>query len=108
MNLAEIVVCEIESNRSLKVIKLFAESVRQTSQSAAVHSQSKVLAFDVRRSNPAHVRHSRNNCSLNLNHFNRAIPTGCVFVEIREAVGFYNLSVVNLAFKITFNRVWIG
>jgi hypothetical protein len=54
------VIREIQRDRSLKVFKLFAESVRQTSQTAAVHPQRVILLFNVACGNPANVRHSRN------------------------------------------------
>ena len=76
VNLAEIVIREMEGNRSLKVFQLLAECVREASQPAAVHPQGVILLFNVRRGNQRDVRLSRNNVALGLNHFRRAIPAG--------------------------------
>ena len=51
MRFHEIVICEIQRNRSFKVFQLFAESICQTRQAAAVHSQRVILLFNVRRGN---------------------------------------------------------
>ena len=48
----KVVIREIESNRSFKVFKLFAESIGQTSQAAAMHPQRVILLFNVGRVNP--------------------------------------------------------
>jgi hypothetical protein len=37
MSFHKVVTCEIERDRSLKVFKLFAECIRETGQSAAMH-----------------------------------------------------------------------
>jgi hypothetical protein len=47
MRLAQVVISEIEGNRSLKIFKHFAESVCQACEAAAVHPQGKILAFDM-------------------------------------------------------------
>ncbi len=57
MRFAEIVICEIESDRSLKILKLLAERVGQPRQSAAVHTQSEVLTFNMRSANAANMGH---------------------------------------------------
>jgi hypothetical protein len=54
VSFAEIVIREIQRDRSLKVFKLFAECVRETSQTAAVHPKRVILLFNVARRNPAH------------------------------------------------------
>ena len=72
----EVIIREIQRNRSLKVFKLFAESVRQASQSAAVHPQRVILLFNMRRGNPRHVRHAAHNRLFSFHNFRRAIPNG--------------------------------
>ena len=84
MSLAEIVICEIEGNRSIKVFNLFAESVRQTREAAAMHPQCVILFFDVRRRNARNVWHTRNNRPLGFYHVGRAVTAGCILVEIRD------------------------
>ena len=54
MRFHEVVIREIERNRSLKIFKLFAESVREACQAAAVHPQRVILLFNVRRGNQSH------------------------------------------------------
>lgn len=61
MRLDEIIVAEIQRDRSLKIFKLFAECVREASQTAAMHPQRVILLFNVRRANPIHVRHTGHN-----------------------------------------------
>lgn len=73
---AKIVTGEIQRNRSLKVFKFLAVCVCQTSQPAAVHPQRQVLAFNVRRGDAVHIRHTRNDRALDLDDFNGAIPNG--------------------------------
>jgi hypothetical protein len=60
--LAEVVIREVEGNRSLKVFQLSAEWVREPGKASAMHSQRVVLFFNVRSRNavniwqPAHDR----------------------------------------------------
>src|SRR5208282_4248085 len=56
---AEVVIREIEGNRSLKVFKLLAESVRQAREPAAMHPQRVILFFNVAGGDAANVRHAR-------------------------------------------------
>ena len=45
MSLAEVVISEIERDRSFKILKLFAESIGETGQPAAMHTKRVVLLF---------------------------------------------------------------
>ena len=47
MRFHEIVIREIQRDRSFKVFKLLAESVCQARQTAAVHTQRVILLFNV-------------------------------------------------------------
>ena len=47
MPFAEVVIREIQRDRSFKVFNLFAESVREARQSAAVHPQCVILFFGI-------------------------------------------------------------
>ena len=84
MNLAEVVICEIQGDRSLKVFKLFTESVREAREPTAVHSQRVILLFNVRRANAAHVRHSANDCLLSFYHFRRTVSASGILGEVDE------------------------
>lgn len=55
MSFHEVVICEIERDRSLKVFQLFAESIRESSKTAAVHPERVILLFDVRRGNTVNI-----------------------------------------------------
>jgi len=52
---AEVVISEIERNRSLKVFLPFAEGVREAREASAVHSQRVVLFFNVGSGNAANI-----------------------------------------------------
>src|SRR5439155_21849130 len=108
MRLAEVVIREVERDRSFKVLKLLAESVCQASKASAVHPERVILLLDVAGCDSAYVWHSIDDCALRFHDFCRAIPTGGVFVEIDHAVGFYQLCVVNLRTKTALNGFWIG
>ena len=56
MSLDKIVIREIQRNRSLKVFKLFAESVCQAGEAAAVHPQRVILFLNVRCGNAVNIR----------------------------------------------------
>ena len=45
---AEVVISEVERNRSFKMTGFFAERIGQTGESAAMHSQGVILLFNVR------------------------------------------------------------
>ena len=47
----EIVIGEVEGDRREVVLPLFAEAVRQTRESANLHSHRKILSLDMRRAN---------------------------------------------------------
>jgi len=84
MNFAEVVIREIQRNRSLKVFKLFAECLRQPGQPAAVHPQRELLAFDMRSANLGNIRHPGHNCLFGADDFRRGIPTRRLFVEVDD------------------------
>ena len=69
----EIVIREIQRDRSFKVFKLLAESVREPGQAAAVHPQRVILLFNVRRGNPA----------------TSGIPVTTVFSTFTTSAGLY-------------------
>jgi hypothetical protein len=98
---AEIITSENKRNRSFKVFKLLAESVREA---AAVHPQRMILPLNVAGRNSAHVRHTGNNRALRFHDFGGRVPTGCVFVEIDDTVGFYELLIIHFDTKSFFNR----
>ena len=66
---AEVVIREIERDRSTKVFQLLAECVGKPGKPAAVHPQCVVLLLNVRRGNTANIRLARNaqNCLNPLN-----------------------------------------
>lgn len=68
MSLEDIVVAQIQCDRSLKILKLFAERVDQPREAAAVHPRSMILFFNVRCANAIYVRHPGNNF-FDFNHF---------------------------------------
>lgn len=76
VRLDEIVIREIQRDRSFKVFKLLAESVCQASQATAVHPQRVILLFNVRRGDQSHVWRSADCRLFNFHHFRRAIPDG--------------------------------
>jgi hypothetical protein len=84
MRFHKIIVTEIQCNRSLKVFKLFAESVCEPSQAAAVHPQRVILLFNMRRANPIHVRHTGNNRSFSSYNFRRTVTASRILGEIDE------------------------
>lgn len=88
MSFHEIVIREIERDRSFKILKFFAECIREAGQAAAVHTESVILLFNVRRGNAAHVGHSRHDGLLNFDHFRRAVTDLRVCVDVGECVGF--------------------
>jgi hypothetical protein len=49
VNPAKIVVGEMQRKRGLHIFQLFGERIRQASKSTKLHSDRKVLTFDVRR-----------------------------------------------------------
>jgi hypothetical protein len=61
-----------------------------------MHPQRMVLLFNMTGGYAAHIRHTRYDRAFGFNNFGRAIPTGCVFVEVRDCVGFYQLGVLCL------------
>lgn len=60
MDFAEVVIREIQGDRTFKIFEFFAESIRQPGQSAAVHPQSVILLFDMGSGNPGNIRHPEN------------------------------------------------
>ena len=87
MQLAEIIIREIERDRSFKVFQLFAESVGQPRQPAAMHTQRMVLLFDMGGGNAVHVGHTRDNGLFDFNDLCWTVSAGRIFVE-RAALKF--------------------
>lgn len=108
MPLAEVIVAQIQSNGSFKILNLLAECVRQPRQTAAVHPQCVVLLLDMGGGNAGKIRHPAHNRLFGSHHFGRTVPTRRIFVEIDDVVGFYDHPGINLATERAFNRVWIS
>jgi hypothetical protein len=56
VNLAEVVVGEVQSNRGFVILELLAEGVRYPSESAYMHSHCEILALDVGCADAMRVR----------------------------------------------------
>ena len=84
MRFHEIIVAEIQRDRSLKVFKLFTECVGEPSQAAAVHPQRVILLFNVRCANPIHVRHTGHNRFFSSHNFRRTVTASGVLGEVGE------------------------
>ena len=104
VSFAEIVISEIQRNRSLKVFKFFTESVRKTGQTAAVHTQRVILPFNMAFVMRLASGNTLNDGALRAHDFGRRIPIGRVFVEVGHTVGFYELAMILFAPKNFFNR----
>ena len=106
MRFAEVIVSEIQTDSSLKVFQLFAECVFEPGKASAMHPQSVVLLFNVRRGNAADVRSTRHNGLFHPHNFRRAISDCGFFAEINNGVGFRNLAIVDFPTAETpFHRV---
>ena len=88
MRLAEVVISEIERDRSLKVFLLFAEGIREARQSAAMHAQRVVLFLNVRRANALRIGRAHNDVLFRFDNFSRRIASCGIFGEVRERIGF--------------------
>ena len=73
MPLYQIVVSEVQRNRSLEVFELFAESQRQTGQTAHVQPRRCVQPFNVACRNKVHVRRTRDGPLIHGNKCRRTI-----------------------------------
>ena len=82
VHFAQLVICEIETDRSLKVFKLAAESISQPRQAAAVHPQSVVLLFDVACADKFYIGHAVNDRLFSFHNFSGAIPACGFLTEI--------------------------
>jgi len=80
MRFAEVVISEIERNRSFKVFLLFAEGVREAGEASAVHAQRVVLLFDMGRANALRIGRAHNDVLFRFHNFSRAIAAGGIFV----------------------------
>ena len=76
MRLAEVVIREIERDRSLKIRQFLAESVGQSAESSAVHPQGVVLLLNVDGCNRRH----------------RALPWMIVLSDFTTSAGLYRLA----------------
>ena len=106
----EIVISEIQRHRSFKVFNLFAESVRETGQAAAMHTECVILLLDMAGGNPVNFRHPANHGLFHLDDLRRAVPDsggGRAITERGNGVGFYYLPVVRFGAKAALNRIRI-
>src|SRR5579859_4051885 len=62
----------------------------------------------MRSRDAAHIWRALDNGFLSADDFGWRIPTGRVFVEIDDRVGFYQLGIVHFTAKTAFNGLWIG
>jgi hypothetical protein len=65
----------VECNRSFEVFQLFAESVRESAQPAAMHPQSVILFLNVARGDQINDGASCNGRALHVHYIGRGIPT---------------------------------
>ena len=79
---AEVVISEVERDRSLKVFNLLAERVGQAGERAAVHPQSMILLLNVTGRDAGDIGHSSNNGLFHLHHFARAVVRRRFFVQV--------------------------
>ena len=68
VHLAEVIVSEVQGNRSFKVFQFFAECVREARETATVHPQRVILLFNVRSGNTVNLRHSAHDRLFNRNN----------------------------------------
>jgi hypothetical protein len=71
---AEVVIREIERDRSTKVVQLLAECVGEPGQPTAVHPQYVVLLLDMGRANEASIGSTHNDLLFDFNHIGGAVP----------------------------------
>lgn len=71
----EIVVREVQANRSLEVFQLLAETVRQASKSAHAHSHGQVLALDQACRNMNRIGATCDNSSLHMRDLRRDVAS---------------------------------
>ena len=88
MGLHEVVIAVMERDSSFEVFQLFAESIRKTAQSAAVHPQGMILFLNVARGDQINDRASCNWRALNVQYIGRGIPT--LLREFGVGEGFEN------------------
>jgi hypothetical protein len=84
----EVVICVVQSHSGLEVFQLFAESVGQSGQAAAVHSQCVILFFNVACGDQFNVWLPLNNCPFYFHEFGRRISA--LLLKLRMAKGFDN------------------
>jgi hypothetical protein len=108
MRFDEVVISEMERNCSLKIFQFFAESICQSAEPAAMHSQRVILLFNMGSRNQIHIRRALHNRFFSTHNFCGTIPNCRFFTEINDGVGFYNLRVINICTKTVFNRFPIG
>jgi len=91
MNLAEIVIGEVQAVRGPQVLPLFAEAIHESRQPAHLHSDREVLAFHDAGADTVGIRISENRDHLRFHHFSGAVAAFAVcrllvdFDELREA-----------------------
>lgn len=103
MNPTEVVVHVMERNCAFQVLKLFAESIRQSRESPHRHSHCEVLPLDVARGNVVVVGITADN------RFARPHADGgtvtCFWRFVHRAVNLLQHRIINLGTEGIFNRV---
>lgn len=74
MDPAEVIKTEPQHDRRTVVLELFAENVREPRKAARTHTNTEVLAFDVRRADAFGIRASDAWDHFGGNNFGRGIP----------------------------------
>src|SRR5690348_8905190 len=74
MNTAEIVVSKMQSNSGFQVRQLFAERIRQSGETAHLHSHREVLPFDKGRADVLRVRIANSHLGYDLDDFWWGVP----------------------------------
>ena len=106
MNLAEIVIRKVQSDSGLEVLQLLTESISKPCQTAAVCSHCEVLLFDIRCRDKARAWIALYMFFPYFNYLTGAILTlRLKYIGVVE--GFYDLSIVNITAKATFNSLTI-
>jgi hypothetical protein len=96
----------MEGHCSLKAFQLLAESVRQTSQAAAVHPHRQILALNVRGGNLAKLGRADEARLRDSSDIAGAVLT--LRADIGQGVGFYDLAVIDAVTESEGNRILIG
>ena len=82
MGLHKVVIAVVKRNRSFEVFQLFAESIRKTAQSAAVHPKGMILFLDVARGDQINDRASCMRSMLRILLPSQSMDTAIVFFSV--------------------------